>query len=373
MKKILRGITLLLSIVAFILGGCSSDDATGSSTNGTSGDGPSVMLLVPGALGDKSFFDSANDGLALIEENYGSETGVIEMGLDQTRFASTFEDVIDEGWDIIITGGQQVSTTLAEMAEAYPEQQFILYDESLDYSDGNYSNVYSMTYKQYEGAYLAGILAAAVSNSEEMPNSNNENIIGFVGGFDIPLINDHLVGLIQGAQTINPDIKIGIGYANSFTDAALGKEIALNLYDSNADVIYQAAGGAGLGALDAAKETNKYAIGTDSDQAELFSEDEAKANSILTSMMKRVDISIDLAIGKYIEGNLPFGESESYGISENCIELVDNEWYQENVSDDIKNLVSDYYDKISAGEIEVESAFGMSEEEVNTLKNDAGI
>lgn len=372
MKKIIRNFTLLIATIAFALVGCSTENSTEVNTE-TSGEGPSVMLLIPGTLGDKSFFDSANDGLALIEENYGSETGVIEMGLDQTRFTSTFEDVIDEGWDIIITGGQQVAPILAEMAEAYPEQQFILYDESLDYSEGNYSNVYSMTYKQYEGAYLAGILAASVTNSQEMPKSNDENIIGFVGGFDIPLINDHLVGLIQGAQEINPDIKFGIGYANSFTDATLGKEIALNLFDSGADVVYQAAGGAGLGALDAAKESDKYAIGTDSDQSELFSQDEAKANSILTSMMKRVDISIDLAIGKYLDDDLAFGEAEAYGIAEKCIELVDNQWYQENVSEDIKNVVSDYYNKISSGEIEVESAFGMNEDEVNRLKNDVEI
>lgn len=301
---------------------------------------PSVMLLIPGTLGDKSFFDSAYNGLKMIEENYGAKVGYIEMGLDQTKFAPTFEDVIDEGWDIIITGGQQVSATLTEIAESYPDQNFVLYDESVDYDSGDYSNVYSITYRQNEGAYVAGVLAALVTNSENMDKSNEDNVIGFVGGFDIPLINDHLVGLIEGALSVNPEIKVGIGYANSFTDASKGKEVGLNLYNSGADIIYQAAGGAGLGVFDAAKESDYYAIGTDSDQASLFANDEDKANAILTSMMKRVDVSLNLVIGRYIsEGTLPFGQAESFGMAEDCIELVDNEWYQNNVSEDIKETI----------------------------------
>lgn len=363
-------IMLVMMLVVLCFGGCSSktnDVNDGNSVENESGNVPSVMLLVPGSLGDKSFFDSANEGLKLISDKYGCKTKVIEMGTDQTKFAATFEDVIDEGWDIIITGGINVSPILVEIAEEYPKQKFILYDESVDYSAGDYENIYCMTYKSYEGAFLGGVLAALTTTSTEMPHANESKSIGFMGGFNIPLINDHLVGYIQGAREIVPDIKVGVGYSNSFTDAAKGKEIGLSLYNSGIDIIYQAAGGAGLGVLDAAKEANAYAIGTDSDQSALFANDEEKANAILTSMMKRVDISIDIAIGKYINDSLPFGTCETYGIAEGCIELTINDWYNTNVSEDIRAKVAEYQEKIYSGEIKVLSAFDMSDDEVKKL------
>jgi len=368
MKKNLT-LLLIFTLVLTLFAGCGSPQAETAPSDPEEITSLKVILLVPGSLGDKSFFDSANAGMKLIESNYDCTTKVIEMGTDDTKFASTIEDVIDEGWDIIITGGINISQPLQMVAEKYPDQKFILYDEPVDYSDGKNSNIYSMTYKAYEGSFLAGALAAMVTTSEDMPNANPENIIGFAGGFDIPLINDFLMGYIQGAQYIDKDIKVGVGYMNSFTDAAKGKEVGVALYNAKADVIYQAAGGAGLGVLDAAKEQKSYAIGTDSDQSVLFAEDADKSNAILASMLKRVDLSIEKAIGAYIEGTLEFGTVESYGIAEGCIELTDNDYYQRNIPESIRTQMSDIMAKASSGEIEVRSAFDMTEDEIIAVKN----
>lgn len=375
MKKI---VTFVLSLVMAVstLTGCTSTPAKPENTNESnvpgettpSGKPLKVMLLIPGTLGDKSFFDSANAGLKLIEDEYGATTKVIEMGTDNTKFTSILEDVIAEGWDIIITGGINISQPLQEVAENYPDQKFMLYDEAVEFEDNQNSNIYCMTYRSYEGAYLAGALAALGTSPETLPKANDKDIIGFAGGFDIPLINDWLVGYIQGAQGINSDIKVGIGYMNSFTDAAKGKEIGIALYNSGADIVFQAAGGAGLGVLDAAKEKGAYAIGTDSDQSALFANDEEKANAILASILKRVDISIKMAIEEYINGTLEFGTSKSYGIAEGCIELTDNEWYQKNVPAEVREKVADINKKIASGEIQVKSAFEMTDAEVATMK-----
>lgn len=318
-----------------------------------------VLLLVPGTLGDKSFFDSANAGMDMIKEHYGAETKVVEMGTDTTKFSATLDDVCNEGWDVIITGGVNIAEPLQEAAAEYPDQKFILYDESVDFSDGANANIYCITYKSYEGAYLAGVLAASQTET---------GILGFAGGFDIPLINDWLVGYISGAQAVRSDIKVSAGYMSSFTDAAKGKEIGLALYNGGADVVLQAAGGAGLGVLDAAKETGKHAIGTDSDQSELFSNDEAKANAIYASIMKRVDVSLDKAIEKYIAGDLAFGSSEIYGIAEGCIEITDNAWYQANVSQEVRDAVEQAKQDIIDGKIVVATAFDMTDDEVAALK-----
>lgn len=363
MKKIISG-GLAITLSMCLLAGCGNGGGQDSSDNGDGGSGSgdlSVLLLVPGTLGDKSFFDSANEGLGLIEENYGAETKVVEMGTDTTKYSAALDDVCNEDWDIIITGGSNISQPLQEAAADYPDQQFILYDESVDYSGGANSNIYCMTYKCNEGGYLAGVLAASMSETGQ---------IGFAGGYDIPLINDWLVGYIEGARSVNPDIKIGTGYMNSFTDAAKGKEVGLALYNAGSDIVFQAAGGAGLGVLDAAKEAGMHAIGTDSDQSEMFSSDTEKANAIYTSIMKRVDLSIDKAIGKYVDGDLEFGTVDVYGVADGCIELTDNSWYQENVPQEVRDAVEVAKQDIIGGSVTPSSAHDMDDEEVQKMKDE---
>ena len=365
-----RIVTIILALVMVLsLVGCSGDkNVEPVEDTNVNSNVPSAILLIPGNLGDKSFLDSANNGMTLIKENYGCETKVVEMGLDFTKYTSIFEDSIDEGWDLIITGGINVSGPLQEIAEKYPEQKFILYDEAVDYSDGKNANILSITYKANEGAYLMGALGALVTASD-MEKANPEKQIGFVGGFDIPLINDFLVGYIQGAQYIDPETKVGFGYASAFTDAAKGKEIALALYNGGADVIMQAAGGTGIGVIDAAKEKGKYALGTDSDQAEMFSDDPEKANSILCSLLKRVDESINRSVKSYIDGSIAFGTAVQYGISDGCVALTDqNKWYTENVQEDIRTQIDDLYTKVKDGEIQVKSIFEYSDQEWKQLK-----
>lgn len=370
MKKV-WAICLTAALTAGMLAGCGSaktSDTAGESVSTKASVGEekkdgdlSVLLLVPGTLGDKSFFDSANAGLALIEDHYGASTKVVEMGTDITKYSATLEDVIHEGWDIIITGGVNISQPLQEAAEEYPDQKFILYDESVDFSDGANSNIYCMTYKCYEGGYLAGVLGASASKTGQL---------GFAGGFDMPLINDWLVGYIEGARTVNPDIKINTGYMNSFTDAAKGKEIGIALYHAGADIVFQAAGGAGLGVLDAAKETGNHAIGTDSDQSELFSSDAEKADAIYASILKRVDISIEKAVGDYLDGKLEFGTVKTYGLSDGCIEITDNSWYQKNVPAAAREKVAEAKQNIIDGKVEIKSAFDMTDEEIASLKGE---
>jgi basic membrane protein A len=220
-------------------------------------------------------------------------------------------------------------------------------------------NVYSILYAQNEGSFLVGALAAMVTSSD-MPKANSEKVIGFLGGMDIPVINDFKVGYIQGAQYVDPDVKVLVSYANSFSDPGKGKELVLAQYEQGADIAFNVAGETGIGLLDAAKDKDRYAIGVDSDQYFLFQEtDPDKAANIVTSMMKNVDDSLYRAIKLHLEGNLPVGEAEVLGIAEGGVGVADNENYQKLIPAEFREKVKELEEKIVSGEIAIETAIGQ--------------
>lgn len=328
-----------------------------------------VVLLLNGTLGDRSFFDSAHNGLQMIEQELGANVRTIEMSYDQTRWEPTLWEVSEQDWDIIILGTWQMTEYLEEIAQEFPDNRYIIFDTSVDYGAGNLDNVYSILYKQNEGSFLAGALAAKVTSSD-MDLANDQNMIGFLGGMDIPVINDFLVGYIEGALYVDEDIKVYVSYIGSFNDSATGKEMALAQYNAGADIGFNVAGQAGLGQLDAAQEMNRYAIGVDADQAMVFIEsDPDKAELVVTSMLKRVDNSLLRAVEMHMAGTLPYGEAEALGLVEDAVGLANNEIFQRNISADIRAELEELADMIASGQIDVGTAMGMSTEDLNTLRD----
>ena len=313
-----------------------------------------VVFVVTGQLGDKSFNDSANAGVTEMAETMGCNTKVIEIGRDQTKWQPTFEDLAEEGaYDLIITNGSNAGELVLSIAEMYPEQKFVLFDMEME---GDHPNVYTISYEQNEASYLAGVLAAMVTKSD-MPNANEDNKIGFVGGEEHPIITDFLVGYIEGAKSVSEDIKVYVSYIGSWDDTARGKETAMAQYNQGVDIIFPAAEQAGLGCVDAAVEMGKYIIGVDSDQAMLFNGvSEEKANVILTSVLKEVGNSLVRAASMEMEGTLPWGTFESLGLAEKGVGLADNQYYQANVPEDIKAAVDAANTAVMNGEVVVTSA-----------------
>ena len=198
----------------------------------SNGEKVNVKLLVTGALGDKGFNDSANAGIKKIEERFGDKVEVetIEMGFDQTKFEPSLIDASESDADVIITGGWDMKEHVENTAEIYKDKKYLVYDTDVNYDEYDLDNVYSMTYKQNEAGFLAGALAAAVTASD-MELANDEKVIGFVGARDTSaVINDSLVGYIEGAKFIDKDIKVEVAYIGSFTDTAKAKEITLAQY-----------------------------------------------------------------------------------------------------------------------------------------------
>jgi basic membrane protein A len=329
-----------------------------------------IVLLLNGTLGDKSFFDSAANGMALVKAEMGDtvETKVIEMGYDQSKWEPTLIDVSEGPWDIIICGTWQMTEALQKVAVTYPAKRYIIFDTKVDYSLG-FANVYSIEYSQNEASFLAGALGAYVTTST-LPLANKQKVIGFLGGMDIPVINDFLVGYIEGAKYVDPAVKVAISYIGSFDDSAKGKEMALAQYAQGADIGYNVAGQAGLGQLDAAKDVKRYAIGVDSDQAAIFlTSDPDKAKLITTSVLKRVDNSILRAIQMHVKGTAPYGKSETLGFAEGCVGLAKNDIYAQLVPADVRTKLDAIEAKITSKEIKVGTALGMSTEDLNKIRN----
>lgn len=333
-----------------------------------------VANLVNGTLGDKSFFDSAARGMKMMEEQLGVETKIIEMGYNPSEWEPTLEDISDSyEYDIIIVGTWQMVDILARVAPYYPDIMYMIYDTSMDYSTGELDNVYSITYKQNEGSFLAGALAAMVSTSGEFENNNpDKKIIGLLGGMDIPVINDFLVGYIEGAQFVDKDMKVALSYVGAWNDPAKGKEFTLAMYRQGADVVFAVAGETGNGVLEAAKEMDRWSIGVDSDMQLIYEEkDMAIVDHTLTSMLKNVDLSLLRAVKLYEEGNLEFGMNDDLGLKEGAVGLANNEYYQKilDANPAIAAELKTIEDKIINGEISVTSAFGLSNEELDAIRN----
>ncbi len=367
MKKILS--MLLLSMMLFATA-CGEGAKEPENPGGTGEEPLKAILIVNGNLGDLGFFDSANQGMERLKKELGVETKVIETGADESKWEPALADAAEEDVDIIIAVSPSMVEPMEKIAPDYPDKRFFLIDNSVDYTKADLKNVYSATFKQNEGSFLAGVLAAKIATSD-MENISDKKLIGFIGGMDIPPINDFLVGYIEGAQYVDKDVKVIATYPGDYYDPAKGKEHGIVQINNGANVIFPAAGPTGLGSIEAAKENGKYIIGVDSDQAlgYLANGDEETANIIISSMTKNVGDTIFRAVEKHLDGTLSYGASESLGIAEGGVGLAKNDIYNSKLSDDIKKSIEDIQKKVLDGEIKISTAIGMSSDDLAKLKS----
>ena len=321
-------------------------------------DKPSLAFFVNGTLGDKSFFDSAQRGMDRLANDLGFETRTVEAGFDPTRWESGMIDLADSGdYDIIITGTFSMASYVEQMAQEFPEINFIFFDGIVNYAECGCENVHSILFKQNEASYLAGALAGSLTTAGG-DALNAEETIGFVGGMDIPVINDFLFGYKAGAESVLPDVNVLSQYANNFGDPAIGKEMALAQYSQNADIVFQVAGGTGQGVLEAAADEGRLAIGVDSDQAAIYAESNPEiANRIVTSVLKNVDNALVNAMERYLAGEEIFGKAEAQGLKTGGVGLAINDVTKKYVTQETLDMIDDLTSKIVAGSIEVPTAF----------------
>jgi len=344
MKKRSIGIALV-SAAAVALAGCGSSSSTSSSTAGGGGGAaaskPSVANVGNGPLGDQGFFDDAARGMKQLE-SAGFKTQVIQSDANNpAQWKANLQSVAGK-WDIVITGTTQMHDILNADAPKYPNQKFIIYDDVV-----KQPNVASIVYKQNEGSYVAGVLAALVTtNKDKFPLATGNKVVGLVGGMDIPVINDFVVGFKKGVEVVDPSVQVKVSYVGNFTDSNKGFDQAKLMYDQGADVVFQVAGGAGIGVLKAAASAKRYAIGVDSNQNAI------QPGFVLASMLKNIGESLVLAVNDSAAGKLKYGETTSYGIANKGVGL-DFANNKDIVPADIKTKVDDFANQVATGKVQV--------------------
>lgn len=367
MKKLLSMI-LVSALAVSMLAGCGTKETAPAENTGDNSavveDGAeegkvyNVCNLVNGNLGDKSFFDSAEAGLAELAAAGRITYTTIEMG-GTTENEATWQGYLEEvsasgEYDLIVVGTYQMPEYLKNVSEQYPDQKYLIYDDTTY----ELPNVVNLSYAQNDLGYLVGVYAGAMTTATEVEGINEDATVGFVGGVDSPVINDFLYGFIVGAQEANPDIKIDTRYVNSYVDPAKAKELAESMInDNNCDIIWGVAGNSGNGAVEAALETGKaYFLGVDSDQELTLSPELAAIT--LTSGLKNVGNSIVWVFDELDAGREHFGEHILLGMKEGGIGIVTDKNFDTITPDEVKAKVEEAIAAVSNGEVSVPTAIG---------------
>lgn len=288
---------LVLGALAMLAAACGKSDSEGG--KGDSGDNAKKVGMVfdVGGRGDKSFNDSAYEGLEKAKKDLGLDVKELEPSADGSNREALLRQLADDGYGLIIGVGFAFDEVMPAVAADYPDIHFAIVDGS---AEGK--NITDLQFAEQEGSFLVGAIAAQKSET---------GTIGFVGGVNNALIQKFEAGYVAGAKAVNPAIKVEVKYItpdgdfSGFKDPTKGKTIAAGLYDSGADVVYHASGGSGSGVFEAAAAAKKWVIGVDSNQYLTAKPDQQQY--VLSSMLKRVDVAVYGAAKSWSEGDLKAG------------------------------------------------------------------
>ncbi|HEX3866930.1 MAG TPA: BMP family ABC transporter substrate-binding protein [Gemmatimonadaceae bacterium] len=305
------------------------------------------IVLDVGGLGDKSFNDGADRGAVLAEKELGARVRLIEPGEGADREAG-LRLLAAEKMNLVIGVGFIFTDDINRLAGEYTKTNFA----DVDYSVGTDAagnpippppNVAALKFKEEEGSFLVGAIAALVGNSKT---------VGFIGGMDVPLIQKFEAGYRAGVNAVCPDCTVIAQYAgvtpDAFRNPGKGKELALSQYQQGVNVIYHASGSTGLGVFEAARQTGKLAIGVDADQY-----DEAPGH-VLTSMVKGIDVAVLQTI-KRVRDHTFKGGVYTFGLAENGVGYVYDEHNRALIPDSVHARVEQLKADIIAGRIHVPS------------------
>ena len=303
----------LLTAFVLALAACGGDDGdeaapTLAAPNGA-GEQVKVGLVTDiGQLNDRGFNQLAHEGVQQAQRELGIEMRVLESASD-ADYVPNMSSLADQGFDLIIGVGFAQGEAVATVAKEYPEAKFAIIDVDQASLPGKPPNVVGLIFREEQVGYLAGYLAALTAKREP-----GEDVVSSVGGMKEPPVDRFIAGYQAGAKAAVPGIQVLNGYSQDWDDLAKCKEVALDQIAQGSRVVFQVAGGCGLGALDAAKERGLWGIGVDADQSFL-------GPHILTSAQKKVDRAVFLTIQSVVENQWQGGRNLTFGLEEEGVGL----------------------------------------------------
>lgn len=301
-----------------------------------------VLLYDIGGKFDKSFNEAAYNGAEAFVAEHGGRYRDFEPS-SETQYEQALKRFARRKADVIVAIGVGYSVAVKNVAERYPNIKFTVIDAIIDLP-----NVQSITFKENEGSYLVGMIAAM---------KTEVNKLGFIGGMDIPLIRRFAQGYKEGALYINPELTFVENYVgttpSAWNDPIKASEMARGQYARGVDIIFSAAGPSGLGSIQAAKDNGKLAIGVDSNQ------NHVAPGFVLTSMLKRVDLAVLQAMSEAKNGTWAAGH-RVMGLREGGVDYALDEHNAALISDEMKAKLEDARAKIVTGDIVVGDVEGSN-------------
>jgi basic membrane protein A len=342
---------LLALVLAVAAAGCGGDDDEGPGTAATDTGAAAIsvgMVSDTGGLDDRGFNEFSINGFERAETELGV-TGRVYVSESGDDYLPNLTAAVDDGHDLVIAIGFLIQPSVAEVAAEATDVNFAgvdqFFGEPPDCGGENQPacvlpNVLGLQFPSEEAGYLAGVVAAMMTES---------NTVSTVGGIKIPPVDNWIAGFRQAVKDTNPDVKLLNAYSQDFVDQAKCKEIALDQIAQGSDVVFQVAGQCGLGALDAACQEGVFAIGVDADQA--FAGD-----CVVTSALKPLELAVFETIRSAQDGTFQGGTNRFFGIQE----FPDAELlapFTADVSQEIQDAVEEAKQKLISGEIDPPATF----------------
>ncbi len=331
-----------MKLPQIVIGGLTAMLASVSSAAMAADVAPAALIIAQGGLGDGSWNDTAYAGFEAGLKKAGMDGRPVESKDVAAQGEEIMRRAADGGFGLIISLEWIHGEPMEKLAADYPDTDWVIMNQT---REGG--NVASVVFAEHEGSYLAGALAAQVTTDTSIKGINPEPIIGVIGGVKAPGIDKFIVGYIQGAEAVNPDIDVKVAYSDTFGDPSKGQQMAKAMFDDGADIVYQVAGGTGIGIIEAAKAEGHYAIGVDTDQ------DGMAPGHVLTSMLKRVDVAVEDVITDYADGKFPGGQVMDFGLAQNGVALSDMKYTKDMIPPAYLEKVDSLKADIIAGKIDV--------------------
>ncbi|KPB02223.1 BMP family lipoprotein [Ahrensia marina] len=296
---------------------------------------PAIIYDLGGKF-DKSFNEAAYNGAEKYKEETGTSYREFEIQNDAQREQALLK-FAEDGNSPIVVAGFSWAQALEQVAKDFPDTKFAIIDMVVDQP-----NVRSVVFKEQEGSYLAGVMAAKASET---------GTVSFVGGMGIPLISRFACGYVGGVKSVNADAKVIENMTGdtpaAWNDPVKGGEITKAQIAQGSDVVFHAAGGTGVGVIQAAADAGKLAIGVDSNQNGL------QPGSVLTSMVKKVDVAVYEAFKDGAEGGTWESGINVLGLKEGGVDVAMDDNNKELVSEEMMKAVEDARAKIVSGDVVV--------------------